>query len=113
MGIIEDILLLTTDFYGSEDDRVRSVVAAVYHFLPSQLRSGVTPEDCRSAFVPAAAFLAMSYLKVLDHDQLEGFDAGTLKLSFADRSDRLCQLAKTLLAPWCGDRDFAFCGVRA
>ncbi len=111
MPIVDEIVMLTAEFYGSQDSRMESICAAVCQQLTAQLRRGVTVEACRESFVHAAALLALSYLRALQDDQIDGFDAGTLKLSFADRSDRLSTIAGELMAPWCGKEEIVFRGV--
>ena len=80
--------------------------------MQARLRSGITVKDCHDSFVYAAALMAVSVVRTLEDDQLSGFDAGTLKLNFADRTDQLIGLAAQLIEPWCRADDFAFQGVR-
>lgn len=112
MSIVGEIVSLTVELYGRQDPRLEGICTAICQQLTAQLRRGVTVEACRESFVNAGALLALSYLRTLEDDGIDGFDAGTLKLSFADRSDRLSTIAKELMAPWCGKDEFAFCGVR-
>lgn len=111
MSLHEEIVQLAGALSGAPASRLEQICAAVIQNLQTMLRKGVTVEQCRQSFVYAAALMAVSIVKTVDMQEISGFDAGTLKLSFADRSNQLAQMAGQLLAPWCGTDDFAFCGV--
>lgn len=111
MSVHDEILQLAEALCDGQEDRLAQICCAVEQNLQAQLRSGISVDDCHDSFVYAAALMALSIVKTVDNDQLSGFDAGTLKLNFADRTDHLSSVAKQLLAPWCGADDFAFCGV--
>lgn len=111
MTVLEEIYSLSVRLSETEDERLLPICAAVYENLLARLKSGVTADDCREAFVLSGALYSLSMLKNLDSLDLSSFDAGSLKVSFRGKSgDGFEQMAQQLIAPWCGD-DFAFCGV--
>ena len=107
----EEVFSLAAELAGKKDPRLEAVCAAVCQYLRQKLRRGVSWEDCRSSFVLAAGILSTSVLRRLDSENLEVFDAGTMRLTFEDRSDAMILMAEKLLEPWCRD-DVAFLGVR-
>ena len=111
MDIYEEILQTAKSLCGGADTHLPLICTAVAKNLQARLRSGVSVEECRDSFVYAAALMTLSIIRTVDNDQLSGFDAGTLKLNFTDRTDQLATLANRLLAPWYSANDFAFRGV--
>lgn len=111
MEPLEEIFSLTEMLTGGRDPRQEAVCGAVYEHVKQKLRRGVSVEDCRSSFVFAAGLLSTAMLKALDSEGLSGFDAGTMKLTFEDKTNAMVSAAKELLEPWCRDGT-AFLGVR-
>lgn len=111
MTILQTIVSLAERLLEKEDARLQPICAAVYGHLLTRLRSGISEDDCREAFVLSGALLSLSMLKQFDSLGLSSFDAGALKLSFSENGDALSKMAQQLLLPWCDDA-FAFCGVR-
>ncbi len=77
----------------------------------AQLPKNINLDACYESIICAGAFMVLSLAQTLSENELAGFDAGTLKLTFRDRNDSYAQIAKQLMAPWLGDQT-AFCGVR-
>lgn len=111
MSVQEEILQLAESLAVGATEKLPMICSAVVQNLQTRLRNGVSIDDCRESFVCAAALMSSSIVKTMDDDCLSGFDAGTLKLSFENRTDQLLLIADRLLAPWCAADDFAFCGV--
>lgn len=111
MSIQEEILQLTESLADGNCEKLSLICTAAAQNLQARLRKGVSIDDCRESFVYAAALMSLSIVKTMDDDRLSDFDAGTLKLSFFDRTDQLSVIANRLIAPWCATDDFAFCGV--
>ena len=88
---------------------------AVTDALTGRLRTGITPEDCGSAFPLAAAMVAMDGLNyACGGGGVTSFTAGEVSIrtesGFA-KDSRTAQ-AERLMAPWLGETGFAFQGVR-
>ncbi len=111
MTVEDKILEVTAALYGAEDPKLPLICSVVIQHLKARLKNGISIDDCRDSFIYASALMSLSIVKTVDNDQLSGFDAGTLKLNFTDRSDQISSLAEKLLAPWVRVDDFAFCGV--
>ena len=111
MSVQEEILQLAESLSGANHEKLPLICTAAAQNLQARLRSGVSIDDCRESFVYAAALMSLSIVKTMDDDRLSGFDAGTLKLSFDNRTDQLFVIANRLIAPWRAADDFAFCGV--
>ena len=112
MSVQDEILQLASVLCGGQETELALICPAVVQMLQARLRKGVSIDNCHDSFVCAAALTVLSIVKSTDRDSISGFDAGTLKLSFSERTDQIAVLARQLLAPWCGADDFAFCGVR-
>lgn len=112
MSLQQEILDLSFLLHGEQDLQLEVLCPAAAQTLSAQLRSGVSPEDCRESFVTAAALLALSMLESIASGGLESADMGTLNLRFGEEATRLRSLAFGLLAPWT-QNGFAFLGVRA
>lgn len=98
----------------TEEDAVLEVLcrAACSH-LDSMLAEGVTAENCRDAYLPAAAWLTMDMLR--DSRGWEGITAltaGDMTVRRATGSGELECRALSVMAPWLKDRTFVFQGVR-
>ena len=111
MSIHDEIVQLATVLCPDGEELLAKICGAVEQNLMSRLRSGVSIDDCRDSFIYASALMSVSVIKTVDADQLSGFDAGTLKLSFHDRTNQISALANQLMAPWLASTDFAFRGV--
>ncbi len=92
------LTLLGGTLSNEEQALLRDVCAAVQRMLTQTLRAGVTPEDCSEPFSVAAALLAAEVTRSPMRDGLQIFDAGTMRLHFADGPAG--KLARQLLAPW-------------
>ena len=82
--------------------------------LRNQLRSGITPEDCKADFVAAASLFALAALEsALEGSVGEEFRAGDLTVKRSGgsaASNCLFNQAELVIAPYLEDR-FAFLGV--
>ena len=111
MKPLEEIFSLAAALSGGSDPRLEAICGAVFEYLKQKLRRGVSVEDCRSSFVFAGGLMSTAVLQALDSEGLSGFDAGTMKLTFEDKTNAMAAAARELLEPWCRD-DVAFRGVR-
>ena len=83
--------------------------------LEGRLRPELTPEDCESAFVPAAAWMALAWLNTgTGGEGITSFTAGdvTIRREGGRESAVLLDQAQRLMAPYVRDREFSFLGVR-
>ncbi len=112
MELANEICQAAATLSGSEKTLYESLAVVVAELMPALLPKGTSVDSCRTSVVYAGAFMLLSFAQSLDENELAGFDAGTLKLSFRERNDSFAQVAKQIMAPWCHDPS-AFCGVRA
>ena len=77
--------------------------------LAGRLRPGLTPEDCESAFVPAAAWMVLAWLQAAG---VASFTAGDLTIRRTGQgAAELTAQAERLMAPYLVDGGFSFQGV--
>lgn len=105
----------------SEAERplLEALCAAAEADAAARLREGVTPEECGSSFLCAAAMLAAAgALSCQSSGGVEQFTAGDVQLRLksgggdSDTAEPLRRRAGELMRPWWRDEDFAFTGVR-
>ena len=98
----------------TEEDGVLEVLCrAACSRLDGMLAEGVAAEDCRDAYLPAAAWLTMEMLR--DSRGWEGvtaLTAGDMTVRRDAGGGELERRAMTVMAPWLKDRSFVFQGVR-
>lgn len=114
--MIEEILGLCRGMGASEDQEelLRPLIEAVKVRLEGQLKVGVSPVDCGSAFPLAVAMMAMDGLEgAIGGDRVASFTAGevTVRKQSAGQGRSLSDQARRLLAPWLVETGFAFQGV--
>ena len=87
--------------------------------LTGRLRAGVTADDCASAFIPAAAWMALAGFTTGREAAAPpaSFRAGDVSVTCsgvggAAASRGLLEQAERVMAPWLEDGGFAFRGVR-
>ena len=101
---------------GEEQEELLSVLCqAAQRELEGRLRPELTPEDCESAFVPAAAWMALAWLNTgTGGEGITSFTAGdvTIRREGGRESAALLDQAQRLMAPYLRDGGFAFLGVR-
>ena len=82
--------------------------------LRQNLRSGITPEDCKADFVAAAGMLALAAMSEMDEvAQMEQIQTGDLTLRRGDTDSAarcLRHQAQVLMKPYLKDH-FSFVGV--
>lgn len=79
--------------------------------LAGRLRPGLTPEDCESAFVPAAAWMVLAWLQAGEAG-VASFTAGNLTIHRTGQgAAELTAQAERLMAPYLVDGGFSFQGV--
>jgi len=118
MTALLDLIRQTAeDLFGDGAEGLGPYCAAAAETLSARLPEGKTPEECRGAFLTAAAMLALA-MKT-DAEAAAGggsYTAGSVTVraggSGNGASARLRAQAEALLAPYCADGDFAFVGVR-
>lgn len=103
-------LLLAGEPDAGEREVLRLLCGAVFDSLEARLREGMMPEDCREAFVTAAALEAAAELKSLEG--IGEFRAGdlTVKSGETASAEMLRHRAERLMAPYLKDR-FLLVGV--
>lgn len=117
----EEILMLARAVSGAGDadsPLLEPLCRAARQRWESRLRPGLTPEDCREAFVCAAAFTAAADLAAgRGGGAVSAFTAGevSVKSRGAAESASLARglraAAEGLMAPYAGEEDFCFQGV--
>lgn len=108
---------------GADEALLQRLCRAAAARLEGELRSGVTMESCRDAFVCAAVWTALAGLFTQESAQswnVESFTVGDVSVKTASGEktaqqtpvQRLTQQAQLLMRPFCRAEDFAFVGVR-
>ena len=105
----------------SETERplLTALCAAAGAEIEGRLRDGISPEDCGDAFPCAAALLAAAgLLPCRSGGDVEQFTVGDVSVRTGG-DNRACQTAAAMrrqaagmMAPYWGDGEFAFQGVR-
>lgn len=118
----EEILTLARAVSGANDAEsplLESLCRAAQRRWESRLRPGLTPEDCREAFVCAAAFTAAADLAAgRGGGAVSAFTAGEVSVKgrgaaeSASLARGLRAAAEGLMAPYAGEENFCFRGVR-
>ena len=115
--MIEEILTLVRAMSPSEPPQELTLllVQAAQQELERALRPGITPQDCRDAFLPAAAFLTLARLQAGSGEQgVRSFTAGDVTIHRDNGStgtSALLEQARALMAPYIADPSFLFLGV--
>lgn len=100
-----------------QEEALRVLCDLAEHELTGRLRSGVTPQDCRPAFVLGCAWLALAGLAGGQYSGGGSFTAGSVTIREAtgnedrERAVALRLQAETVLGPYLKDRSFVFRGV--
>ena len=107
---------------GTDEALLKRLCRAAAARLEGELRSGVTVEACRDAFVCAAVWTALAGLFVQESAQswnVESFTVGdvSVKTSGGEKTaggmpGTLLAQAKAVLKPYCRGEGFSFLGVR-
>lgn len=95
---------------GIDGDALDTLCAAACAKLDGMLADGVTHEDCAEAYLPAAAWLVMEWLK--DGRGVTSLSAGDMTVRLDSTGGRLEKQAMELMAPWLKDKSFVFQGVK-
>ena len=118
----ENILALGKDIClpaECEEALLGLLCAAAEEQWTGRLRAGVRPEDCEETFRCACAFTAAAgILRSRGGSGTPGFTAGSVSVRAGGAGETegaaraLEAQAAALMAPWRGEADFAFQGVR-
>lgn len=118
----EEILMLARAVSGAGDAEsplLEPLCQAAQRRWESRLRPGLTPEDCREAFVCAAAFTAAADLAAgRGGGAVSAFTAGEVSVKGRGAAESaalargLRETAERLMAPYAGEESFCFRGVR-
>lgn len=100
-----------------EEELLSRLCEAAETELTGKLKEGVSAEDCRGAFVIAAAWMALAGLCVSrQEDGVTAWSAGDVsvkgRLSAGEQAAVYTAQAQRLMAPYCVDEGFAFLGVK-
>lgn len=120
--MLEQIMCLASAIVQpSEAERplLEALCTAAEEDMRRRLREETTPEDCGDAFLCAAALLAAAgLLPCRSGGDVEQFTVGDVSIRTGG-GGQVCQAAAamrrqaaSLMAPYCGDGEFAFQGVR-
>lgn len=113
----EEILTLAKTLSGAEESETRALTllcAAAEAMWRGRLRPELTPEECREAFLCAAALEAAAGLTA-GRGGAARFTAGDISVTEADGGETARTLrreAERLMRPYTGAGDFAVQGVR-
>ena len=112
----EDVVKLAVFLGGAEEsEALEKLCALAAEELESQLRPGITAEDCGEAFVLAAAWLALAAQVEAGSDDVTAFTAGDVSLrreTGSARAGALRRRAGEIMRPYCRDQGFDFRSVR-
>ena len=101
---------------GAEQEELLLVLCqAAQRELEGRLKPELTPEECESAFVPAAAWMALAWLNTgTGGEGITSFTAGdvSIRREGGRESAALLDQAERLMVPYLRDGNFAFLGVR-
>ena len=99
----------------SQEALLTLLCQAAQQELERALKPGLTPEDCESAFLPAAAWMALAGLRAGDGGEgVTAFTAGdvTIRRESGREAAALLEQARRLMAPYVADEGFFIRGVR-
>lgn len=74
----------------------------------SRLIPGLSPEDCRGAFLTACAWTALAGFQA---GGTVSFSAGDLSVQMGEYGDAMQKMAESIMSPYTEDLGFAFLGV--
>ena len=98
---------------GCDEEVLRSLCQTARVQLEGELREGLSPDDCGTAFVLAAAWLALAGL-CAGEAGVERFTAGQITIQRGDGPARQAALrlqARQVMHPYLNDEGFSFQGV--
>lgn len=107
--------------YDAQDEALlKRLCAASAEALESELRAGMTPEECGGAFVCAAGWLAAAALteaRLGGAEELSSLRAGDVTVNVkggagSERAAALRRSARQLMEPYTERGGFCFCAVR-
>ena len=111
---VDEIYAAAAELCGTESENLMTVCGAVKAQLEGRLRDGYSIEDCRDAFIMAAAVLAVEmYGDMTDlSSDVASYTAGSVTVMRQKKvGGNMKKQAETLLAPYLKDDGFAFRGV--
>ena len=109
--VLNRAAVLAGQLDAQQQAKLEILCTAAVSVLEQQLREGVTPEDCREAFVTAACLQVMAAME--DCTDVSEFRAGDLTVKQnrqGSSSQEFRDQARALMAPYLKDR-FRFAGV--
>jgi len=108
---IRQLAMALGDVAEEEEETLKLLCAQAAEELTARLKAGVTPEECGSAFVVAAAWMALDGLETgRGQGNIEQFSAGDLTIRTGGGGD-LRRQALRLMGSYLEDDEFAFQGV--
>ena len=111
----EEIYVIAKEIYGGSSDQLKTVCGAVESMLKGRLKPGYTIEDCRDAFITAAAVIAVETYSGMQSPSsgVASYTAGnvTVRRYASASGGKMTKYAESLLAPYLIDDSFAFTGV--
>lgn len=94
-----------------QDEALTLLCQAAADTLTRMLRPGLTPQDCESAFLPAAAWMALAGMQA-PQGGVTSFTAGEVAIRREGDGRDLWDQALRLMAPYLSQTGFLFQGVR-
>lgn len=106
---------------GAEEESLRALCRAASLQLTARLKDGITAEDCKEAFVCAAAYLALGMMVTRVQavsSSVESFTVGDVSIKTGSSAGETSgtggyfSRAEVLMRPFLKSSGFAFVGVR-
>lgn len=100
-----------------EEELLARLSEAAEAELTEKLKQGVSPEDCHSTFVVAAAWITLAGLCISrQEDGITAWSAGEVSVKHDADAGRQAETyrkeAQRLMRPYCMDDGFVFVGVK-
>lgn len=111
--IYAQALLLAGDLDTQQSKLLETMCGVSAASLDARLRDGITAEDCKAAYLAAAALLALAALSELDlRSNPEQFSVGDFSVKTGSNAAAAClrRQAEMMIAPYLRDA-FSFRGV--
>lgn len=99
---------------GQDENMLRMLCESACKVLDGRLKDGLAPEDCGGAYLLAAAWLAMDWLRGSQGmDGITSLSAGDISIRREGGGDngKLSQRAMEIMEPYFGSDGFVFRGV--
>lgn len=104
-------------YMGREPNNLGIYCEAAEQALTARLKPGITPADCETTFIAAAALMAVGmYVSMLWMTEgVKSYSAGSVSVTMNEvigADNELRQQAEIMMAPYINDEKFAFRSVK-